>query len=342
MIFPACPAARRSASGYGTIPATSGTRPEPHCFAAASATLSHRDSRFRASAGSRRGIVRDERNGITCETPSSVAFSRMKSILSAFGSPTNRETATSGGGSGGNASRISARRERDVASRMRIRYRFPPSSKAKKESPAERRRERSMCPASVPERTAVSPEMFFRSTKKVGIAFPRSCSCPPSKEERRPLPVDGFGEKGGAVFHELLDDPAALLRKDAGENEVPARGRPPQEVGGHVDQDLRDQIAKDQVEGAGDRGQGGRLRAEHVRHPVFQGVLRGDGHRHGVGVDREDTLRAEARRGDPEDPRSRPHVEGVPGGRREIEHILDHPQAHSRGLVGAGSEGQAA
>ena len=88
--------------------------------------------------------MRDDRNGITRETPSSVAFSRMKSILSAFGSPTNRETATSGGGSGRNVSRISARRERDVASRIRIRYRFPSSSKEKKESPTERRRERSM------------------------------------------------------------------------------------------------------------------------------------------------------------------------------------------------------
>src|SRR5512140_437468 len=248
-MFPSCSVARRSASGYRTIPDTSGTRPEPHCFAAASATRSHRDIRFRASAGSRRGIVRDDRNGITRETPSSVAFSRMKSILSAFGSPTNRETATSGGGSGGNASRISARRERDVASRIRIRYRFPSSSKAKKESPTERRRERSMCPASVPERTAVSPEMFFRSTKKVGIAFPRSL---PTEEEGRPLTVGGFGERGGAVFHELLDDPAALLRKDTGENEVSARGRTPEEFGGHVDQDLRDQVSEDQVEGAGD------------------------------------------------------------------------------------------
>src|SRR5512143_1321948 len=182
-------------------------RPEPHCLAAASATRSHRDSRFRASAGSSRGIVRDERNGVTRETPSSVAFSRMKSILSAFGSPANRETATSGKGSGGNTSRISARRERDVASRIRIRYRVPPSSKAKKESPTERRRERSMCPASVPERTAVSPEMFFRSTKKVGIAVSRSCSGPPAEKERRPLPVGGFGEKEGAVFHKLLDHP---------------------------------------------------------------------------------------------------------------------------------------
>src|SRR5512143_1162249 len=260
MIFPSCPAARRSDSGYGTIPDTSGMRPEPHCLAAASATRSHRDSRFRASAGSSRGIVRDERNGVTRETPSSVAFSRMKSILSAFGSPTNSETATSGGGSGGNVSRISARRERVVASRIRIRYRFPPSSKAKKESPTERRRERSMCPASVPERTAVSPEMFFRSTRKVGIAFLRSRSSPPAEEERRPLSVDGFGEKRGAVLRELLDHPAALLRQDAGENEVAARRRPPQEVGGHVDQDLRDQVPKDQVEGAGDRGQGSRLR----------------------------------------------------------------------------------
>src|SRR5512143_2029946 len=153
-------------------------RPEPHCFAAAIATRSHRDNRFRASAGPSRGIVRDDRNGVTRETPSSVAFSRML-----------------------------ARRERDVASRIRIRYRFPPSSKAKKESPTERRRERSMCPASVPERTAVSPEMFFRSTKKVGIAVSRSCSGPPAEKERRPLPVGGFGEKEGAVFHKLLDHP---------------------------------------------------------------------------------------------------------------------------------------
>src|SRR5512141_204602 len=312
MIFPACPAARRSASGYGTIPDTSGTRPEPHCFAAASATRSHRDSRFRASAGSSRGIVRDDRNGVTCETPSSVAFSRMKSILSAFGSPTNRETATSGGGSGGNASRISARRERDVASRIRIRYRVPPSWKAKRESPAERRRERSMCPASAPERTAVSPEMFFRSTKKVGIAFPWS---PPAEKEGRPLSLDGFGEKDGADFHELLDHPAAFLRKDAGEDEVSARGRAPQELGGHVHQDLRDQVPQDQVEGAGDRGKGSGLRAERVRHAVRQGVPRGAVHRHGVGVDREDALRAEARRGDPEEPRSRTDVEGVAGGR---------------------------
>jgi len=53
------------------------------------------------------------------------------------------------------------------------------------------------------------------------------------------------------------------------------------------------------------------------------------------------TLCAEARRGDPEDPRSRPHVEGVAGGRGEIEHVLDHPQAQSRGLVRSGSEGLA-
>src|SRR5512141_1509339 len=283
------------------IPDTSGMRPEPHCFAAASATRSHRDNRFRASAGSSRGIVRDDRNGVTRETPNSVAFSRMKSILSAFGSPTNRETATSGGGSGGNASRISARRERDVASRIRIRYRFPLSSKAKKESPTERRRERSMCPASVPERTAVSPEMFFRSTKKVGIAYPRS---PPAEEEGRPLSIDGFGMEGGAVFHKLLDHPTALLRKDAGKDEVSARGRPPQELGGHVHQDLRDQVPQDQVEGAGDRGQGSGLRAERIRHAVRHGVPCGDVHRHRVGVDPEDAHRAEARRGDPEDPRS--------------------------------------
>ena len=138
---------------------------------------------------------------------------------------------------------------------------------------------------------------------------------PPAQEEGGPLPVGGFGEKGGAVFHELLDHPAALLREDAGENEVSARGRPPQEFGGHVDQDLRDQVSKDQVEGAGDRGQGSGLRAEHVRHAVLRGILRGDVDRHRVGVDPEDTLRAEARRGDPEDARSRPHVEGVTWGR---------------------------
>src|SRR3972149_6067056 len=91
-------------------PAPAGTRREPHSFAAASATRSHRSNRFRASAGSMRGIVRDDRNGTTRETPSSVAFPGMKSILSAFGRPTRRGTATPGGGAGGDAPRMSAPR----------------------------------------------------------------------------------------------------------------------------------------------------------------------------------------------------------------------------------------
>src|SRR3989337_1515362 len=209
-------AARASAAEEERRPGISGPRAEPHCWAAASATRSQRVRLLFASCASSRGIVRDDRNGATREHPSSVAFSRMKSILSALGSPTRSVTATSGGGSGGHVSSTSARSDREVASRIRIRYRFPSSSKAKNESPGPRRTPRSICTAPVPDKTAVSPEMFPRLTKNVGIL--RRGPFPP-EQKGGPLAILFFPREPRPRGLVLFLHPVALFRQDPGKTQ---------------------------------------------------------------------------------------------------------------------------
>src|SRR4030067_1087300 len=299
------------------------------------AARSHRAGFLRAPSASPRVIVRDDRNGATREHPSSVAFSRMKSILSALGSPTRSVTVTSGGGSCGHVSRTSARSDREVASRIRIRYRLPAPSKAKNEAPGPRRSARSICPASVPDKTAVSPEMFPRLTKNVGIL--RRGPFPPEKKGG-PLAILFFPcepAPGGLV---LFFHPVALFRQDPGKNQPASPLHPGGDFLLEIDEDLREDVRQDEIVSslhARKRRRGG---IEPVLHAVDPGIFPGDLNRLRVDVDPHCARRPQACRGNPEDPRAGPEIQHPEGQRGGVEGLFQKLEAHPRRLVRPGAE----